>query len=594
MKKVRKARWWLVLGVFVVAGWRFGGVARADECDNPRGLSDVGSIQQCIARVKETYEAIAKANTTNKDTLAAVNKQLEGIKKTITVIEKNVVEKERLIGLAEQSFDERYKKLARSARSYYILSRSELGVGMVLASGDAKRSITVIGILSSVTRRDKEVIVEITKNISGLSEQKKELALQRENLEKVKASVDTKAKFYATEVAKASAYEESLSTKITSLTARQNEILTAKTGVFQTSVGDVPLADDPNARPDYNPGFSPAFAAFSFGAPHYRGMSQYGALGRAKAGQGFEEILRAYYGNVRIETVDTGLSIRTSAGTMGFEDRYVMGIAEMPSRWGGEGGMEALKAQAIAARSYALAYTGWRMGNRNSNGSICVTEACQVWKSSKADNPGEWRTAVEQTRGKILVSSTSGEVVNSWYASTSGGYQESYASLGHSTPGFWDTPRGREGWTGEAYEKTAGSPWFYKGWYRDRGGSSCGKSHPWLNEEEFADILNAWVVRYRGNADEVARVSPVDTGCWGGNPYSREEMKERARAYGGGYSRVTAVNVSYSTNGVTASVNVETDKGAVNIPGGEFKTAFNLRAPGKVSIKSGLFNVEKK
>jgi len=27
------------------------------------------------------------------------------------------------------------------------------------------------------------------------------------------------------------------------------------------------MADDPASRPDYNPGFSPAFAAFSFGAP---------------------------------------------------------------------------------------------------------------------------------------------------------------------------------------------------------------------------------------------------------------------------------------------------------------------------------------
>ena len=45
-------------------------------------------------------------------------------------------------------------------------------------------------------------------------------------------------------------------------------------------------------------------------------------------------------------------------------------IYEMPSSWGDQGGMEALKAQAVAARSYALAR----------GGSICATEACQVVK----------------------------------------------------------------------------------------------------------------------------------------------------------------------------------------------------------------------
>ena len=63
----------------------------------------------------------------------------------------------------------------------------------------------------------------------------------------------------------------------------------------------MPLADDPASRPDFNPGFSPAFAAFSFGAPHRKGMSQYGAWGRAKSGQSAEDILRAYYGGVEIK-----------------------------------------------------------------------------------------------------------------------------------------------------------------------------------------------------------------------------------------------------------------------------------------------------
>src|SRR5690606_19233281 len=140
---------------------------------------------------------------------------------------------------------------------------------------------------------------------------------------------------------------------------------------------------------------------------------------------------------------------------------------------------------------------------------------------------------------------------------------------------------GRSGWTSQAYEKIAGSPWFYKGWYRDRSGDACGKSHPWLNKEEMADILNAWVVLVKhGQSDD--RVVPLGS-CWGGNPYSMQELRDRANTLSGGYSSVSGVSVTYADNGVTAHVEFQTDKGSVQISGAEFKKAFNLRAPGKIS-----------
>ena len=82
--------------------------------------------------------------------------------------------------------------------------------------------------------------------------------------------------------------------------------------------------------------------------------------------------------------------------------------------------------------------------------------------------------------------------------------------------------------------------------------------------------------------------------CWGGNPYSTSELKDRANGLGGGYSLVSGVSVVYSDGGYTDSVAFQTDKGSVTIKGSEFKKAFNLRAPGRIALKSGLFNIEKK
>jgi len=325
-------------------------------------------------------------------------------------------------------------------------------------------------------------------------------------------------------------------------------------------------------------------------------MSQYGAFGRAKKGQNYETILKAYYGNIRLENIDPPASIATTVGTLPFETNYLLGIAEMPAKWADEGGYEALKAQAIAARTYALAYTGWRMGSRSVKKSICTTQACQVYKSSKATNPPDaWRRAVEETRGKIIVSNSTGEIISAWYASTSGGYQKGYTTLGHSTPAIWDTECGSQGcWTNQAYEKIAESPWFYKGWYKTRSGRACGRSHPWLTQDELADIINAAIV-YTNDPNSPPHLSQTDD-CFGSVPdtWSVDRVRQEAAKYGGPVSSINGVEVTYSTGGYTSKVRFTTDKGTKEFDGGTFKKVFNLRAPGAIHLVSSLYNIEKK
>jgi len=108
----------------------------------------------------------------------------------------------------------------------------------------------------------------------------------------------------------------------------------------------------------------------------------------------------------------------------------------------------------------------------------------------------------------------------------------------------------------------------------------------------MADVLNAWVVLIKhGQSDD--RVVPIGP-CWGGSPYSNSELRSKAASLSVGYGSVSGVTVTYAENGVTASVVFATDKGSVSIGGLDFKKAFNLRAPGRLALKSGLFNIEKK
>jgi hypothetical protein len=71
-------------------------------------------------------------------------------------------------------------------------------------------------------------------------------------------------------------------------------------------------------------------------------------------------------------------------------------------------------------------------------------------------------------------------------------------------------------------------------------------------------------------------------------------LRSEAKKWGGPVSTVSGVSVSYATNGVTAQVYVDTDKGRKEFGGSDFKLAYNLRAPGVVHLKSGLFNIERK
>ncbi len=102
-------------------------------------------------------------------------------------------------------------------------------------------------------------------------------------------------------------------------------------------------------------------------------------------------------------------------------ESYLCGVVprEMPSSWGNyEGGMEALKAQAVAARTYAL-YNCSRQ--RHDHYHVCDTQHCQVY-GGKACETANINAAVEETRGEVLT--YQGSIIEAYYHATNGGYTE--------------------------------------------------------------------------------------------------------------------------------------------------------------------------
>lgn len=540
-----------------------------------------------IAELQKEYDARKDAHEKNKTTLAEYEKSLVSINKKMVGIEQNLKKLEKSISQEEEDLSFQEELLAVRVKSYYINRQRYSPLLVLLSSGSATELMRELGYRQQVANQDKKIISQTAGELKKLQSDKENLKKGQVSLASLKKQTSNNIEFLKEEVEKTESF-------FAALQAKQAELQALKAAGFSTSVGDTPATLEPCSGPpgssNYcDPGFSPAFAAFSFGAPHRKGMSQYGAFGRAKAGQSAETILKAYYGEAIEIKRDYSTSINITVSGYGTVDleTYTKRIYEMPTSWGDNGGFEALKAQAVAARSYALAYTD------NGARSICATESCQVYKP--ANKGGKWDEAVNATRGWVLVAG--GKPFSAWYASTAGGYTFAYSASGHTTPGGWDTPNGRSGWPDNAWEKKGESPWFYKGWYRLRSGSSCGRSHPWLNQEEISDILNALLI-YKNDSGSVSHLSSLDAkSCFGkdiADTWDRGKVRDESSKYGGGITNVSNVSVIYADSGQTQQVNFETNKGSKSFSGEDFKYIFNLRAPGAIGLKSSLFNLVKK
>ena len=105
--------------------------------------------------------------------------------------------------------------------------------------------------------------------------------------------------------------------------------------------------------------------------------------------------------------------------TLAFED-YLKGIAEVPPSWP----RAALEAQAIAARSYALASTGWDGAQGETlKTPICATTSCQVYRGIPVPfdpTVRRWFGAVRRTTGRVLL--YEGRPADTVYFSTSNGH----------------------------------------------------------------------------------------------------------------------------------------------------------------------------
>jgi hypothetical protein len=141
---------------------------------------------------------------------------------------------------------------------------------------------------------------------------------------------------------------------------------------------------------------------------------------------------RGYQGTLKVASSG---SLKVFVNTLPME-QYLRAVVprEAPASWGsarGGLGMEALKAQAVAARSYA-----WSE-RRYAYAKTCDTTACQVYggrtlaNQDQTDRRSDW--AVSRTAGQVRVFSSTGVVARTEFSASSGGW-----TAGGTFPGVED------------------------------------------------------------------------------------------------------------------------------------------------------------
>lgn len=131
-----------------------------------------------------------------------------------------------------------------------------------------------------------------------------------------------------------------------------------------------------------------------------------------------------YYGSFRFDRTTANSGQMTIVNLVRLDD-YIKGVVpyEMSASWP----IEALKAQAVCARSYALSHINANH-QRNYNFDLCDTTDCQVYQGVySSGTSAKVNQAVEQTSGVTLM--YNGDYCDAVYSSSNGGASESAVNV---------------------------------------------------------------------------------------------------------------------------------------------------------------------
>ncbi len=558
--------------------------ASADQLDD---------INQQLTQLSTQLDQSVSATKPLQSQLDSEQKQITNIKNQIAGVKADIGVKKKQINNGYANLAQKEKIINATIRDFYVKSYYDSPLLTFFSQASMSEITQTLAYRHAQTEQDKSIITNIALTINDLQTEQAQLQQEETWLSTTQISLDADTAKLNKVISGAQSYQTQLSNQIASLTTQQQQLVAQK----YASLGIPTTADTASGgcssdlNPYKDPGFGGTkFGFFTYGVPNRVGLNQYGAKGRAEVGQSYTDILNAYYANFQITSMPTSSTSITVNGnndsgetfsnqTFTVED-YLQHLYEMPSGWPSE----ALKAQAIAARSYVM--------HSIVNGKTTVPPNTSFQEVKTELNAQSWIDAVNATSGQVM--SSGGQPIEGFFSSTHGGYVHASADIGWSTTSYTKTAQDTSSNVGSfadlqnnAYDKA--SPWFYCDW----GSRSADNGTAWLASNDVADIVNA-VLLSQADGSSTPHLSQIDKSIpdtWGAS-----QVQQQLKSHGvTPYTSVSSVSVSADFgSGNTTTVTINGDGGTHSISAGAFKTIFNLRAPANIQIVGPLFNVEMK
>lgn len=569
--------------------------------------AELAAKQSTLSSIEAKIKEISGSNNTVSQKIALINAEITKLNDSIALTDGALNAKIKEIEDKQALLEAKKVEMDKLSTDLYIRSRYRMAT-FFLSGNDWNTLVKEFFLKQNSISTLKNEVEAINGEFSNLAESRAELENQKATLDAQKKDMDDSYALLAAEKAKLqselnsqNAQKKALSSDITDLTKKVSQLQAAITAYREGGV----ISSGGTTGSELGTSISQApaghFGVFSIGAyTHRSGMSQWGARARADTGgQSYSQILAAYYPTTTLNTNysepvnivirGNGLACNGSAKyyneTIPFST-YMNRIFEMPSSWN----QEAVKAQAIASRSYAIS-------EFNRKGYVIPSQSDQVYKD--CDNTAAWISAVNATRNQVLTSN--GSAHKAFFAAVHGGWVNGVG---------WDTQTGDgSNWFNNSWDKLSGVTWFYKSWYRygtSSSGTNCGHS-PWLSQAEMVDMVNSYLVKTGSGlkkTPDLSRILPSDFGTCANRPdygrtdkvpYSSAELKGLLNNPVQSISSV--VTVQSTSSGNTTGVVFSTNVGSINITGMAFKDIYNQVAPGQMRIQQqssyAFFNVEK-
>lgn len=554
---------------------------------------EIRTREAILAQTQEYIDQILSSNLSIDQKIAALQEEIDVMSQEIRESEEKLSQKDEEISKKQEEVNKKIEGLKSVSQNLYKSSRLTL-LELLLSedsSGDLLRSY---GFKKYAFNSQSVALKDLNDQMDALEYEKFVLDTEREMLDEEMAALEESKsqldeqksiimqQLYAQAAAQANLEQEivALNNQLDQLSADLQAAIIAKAGSGGGGSGGGNSNGGTSPQPPSgNPGQYDLYTDCEIANGQYINCNQIAdnvsgpvrVLSQSNENVFEVELWRKYRGVLEFRA-DTNVYM---INELPFE-LYLRGIGEMPSSWPAE----ALKSQAIAARTYAAKNWNKRLGDKyNLRSDVYDQNYVGYNKEVEANYGQNWVNAVTGTTYKTLYHG--GALIGAYYHSTCGGHtlgsEEVWVSaLPYTRP---ESDWYQSGGVWHSYDEA--SPWSYKKW----GTAS-------IDDTQMIDLINASL--YLGvdvNSEERQNhIRRPDLGGW-----SAQQIES---ALGAGnriqdiIGTITNVQSIYNNNSTsidgsakaTTKVRVTGTNGSYDIDWYVFWIVYNSRSPGDLTL----------